>query len=57
MFTFYLSDLERSTSKSFRFGRPISHEFLIEVCRKLPFVIAAAGVKQSAKVLGPLVVT
>ncbi len=32
-----------------------SSEFLIQVCRKLPFVIPNAAVKQSAKVLGPLV--
>ncbi len=29
----------------------LSHEVLIQVCRKLPFVIPTAGVKQSAKVL------
>ena len=29
VFTFYLSDLERSMSRSLRFGRPISHKFLI----------------------------
>ena len=32
-----------------------SSKFLIQACRKLPFVIPAAGVKQGVKVLGPLV--
>ena len=29
VFTLYLSDLERSMSRSLRFRRPIPHEFLI----------------------------
>ncbi len=49
----YLSDLESSMSRSLRFGRPISHEFLVSVCRKLAFAIPT--VRQIAKVLGPLV--
>ncbi len=42
-------------SRSLTFSRPISHEFLTLVCRKLSFFIPTAGVKQSAKVLGTLV--
>ncbi len=36
-------------------GLYLTHEFLIQVCRKLEVVIPTAGVKQSAKALGPLV--
>ncbi len=54
MFTFYLSNLGRSMSRSLRFERLISHEVLIQVCRKFLFVISTAGVKRTAKVLGPL---
>ncbi len=54
VFTFYLNDLERSMSRSLRFGTLISHELLIQVCSKLPCVIPTAGVKQRAIVLGSL---
>ncbi len=56
-----LSDLERSNSRSLRFRSLISckgarpYVTMKEVCRKLPLVPPIAGVKQSAKVHGPLV--
>ncbi len=46
-----LSDLERSNSRSVR---PYVNS-IKQISRKLPFVIPTAGVKQSAKVHGPLV--
>ena len=55
-----LSNLERSNSRSLRFWSLISckrarpYVPTKDVCRKMPFVTPIAGVKQSAKVHGPL---
>ncbi len=56
MFTFYLNNLDRSMSRSLRFGRLISHEFLIYTSlQKIAIYHPTAGFKHSANVLGPLV--
>ena len=41
---FTLVTLKDQLSRSRRFGGPICHELLIQVCRKLPFVIPTACV-------------